>query len=279
MRFKRLDTRTRIYLVGALARFSGQVPDLKPPQGAAVAEYLLSAKPEGEHKQIAEYLPRLGRWRSVRLGLADQVTKTQSSQERTVEVISGILGRSPALGGQTNWKAALRWMLLKDVLDELPEAGGNRRSQIGRNADEASSTIHEHLGTQAQLLGIPAEEYKAAATPSARLRLLIDRYAAGLARSSLRPDDQEYLAGLPYQLTAAEYLGTDDLARTVLLDRIWLRLLGAGAALQGPGRAAEADRIVADLARRDGQARSVLVQLRDGQRSILQTWLLFGDAR
>jgi len=277
--FKRLDTGTRIHLVASLARFSGQVPDLTPQQGAAVAEYLLSAKPEQEQKRIAEHLQRVGRWRSVRLGLADEVVKSPLSKQRAVELVSGILGRQLALGDEENWKAAIRWVLLKDVLDELPETGPGRGSQLGRKTDEAAQTIGDHLATQAQLLGIPAEQYKAAATPSARLRLLIDRYAAGLARKRLRAEDQAYLAGLPYQLTAAEYLRTDDLARTVLLDRIWLRLLGADAVQQAPGRAADADRIAADLAQRDGQATSLLVQLRDGQRAILETWMLQSDAK
>ena len=277
--YKRLPQWMRVGQVTALARHSGQGADLKPEQGLIVARYLLSSVLVQDYQQIEPHLGRLGRWRNVRLGLADELPKTRLPKDMAVKVISGILGRQIPSGSDEDWQAAIRWMLLKDVLDGLPEAGGNRSSQIGRKTDGAAETIGEHLATQAQLLGIPAEQYKAAATPSARLRLMIDRYAAALARKRLRAEDQEYLAGLPYRLAAAEYLRTDDLARTVLLERIWLRLLGAGAVQQDPGRAAEADRIAADLARRDGQATDLLVQLRDGQRAILQTWMLFGEAR
>ena len=53
-------------------------------------------------------------------------------------------------------------------------------------------------------------------TSSARLRLLIESVAAGLARQRLRPTDQAFLADLPYELTAAEYLAFD-LDRHVLV--------------------------------------------------------------
>jgi hypothetical protein len=166
---------------------------------------------------------------------------------------------------------------MQDVLAELPLSGANSNSALGRKADDASDAILQYLGTQSQLLGITPDEYRAAATPAARQRLLIDRYAATLARRSLRPGDQAYLADLPYELTAVDYVGTSDLARTVLLWRVWLRLLAIGTAQQRPDRADQADRIAAEALDRQAGAASVLVQFRDMQQAILEMWLLSSE--
>ena len=55
------------------------------------------------------------------------------------------------------------------------------------------------------------------------------------------------------------------------------RLIAIGAAQQKPGRAAEADHVVANLLRRDSRAANLLVQLRDGRRAILQAWMLLSE--
>ncbi len=278
-RHRAIDDRDRcIFFITALRRFAGQLQDIQPDQAAVLADYLLSSKPETEFQRVAAHLPGLGRWRALRLALADEMMTCQLSQERAVEVVSGVLGRAIELGREENWRGALRYLLLKDVLERLPQESGAGGSELGRLGNAASEAFMDYLAAESQLLGIPAEEYQAATSPSARLRLEVRRLAAILGRKNLRPEDRARLGELAHRLTAADYLGPTDLARTVLLDRQWLRLAAAEVAARRPQRAAEADRIVADLAARDGGAADLLVQLRDGRRAILQTWLLLSEA-
>lgn len=277
--FRRMDPDRRLFVIASLRRYAGQLSDVTPEQGAIIAEYLLSSKTEVEYRKVANHLEDLGRWRSVRLGLADEMNSAPLPKERAVEVVSEVLRRKIDLAGEENWKTALRYLLLKDVLDDLPRDEAGRGSPLGPLCDAASEAIQEYQAAEAQLLGIPPEEYKAAASPAARLRMVIDRFAAELSKRGLRDQDRAWLAEMPHELAAADYLGTSDLARSVLLGRIWLRLAAAHVAQQAPDRAAGADRIVAALARSDAQAPNLLMQLRDGERAALEVWLLLSEAK
>jgi hypothetical protein len=120
---------------------------------------------------------------------------------------------------------------------------------------------------------LPAQ-YMTTETPSAVLELAINQYATELSGRVKRLADREYLDALPRQLAAAKYVGTDDVQFTLLLERICLRLLAAGVAIDHPDRADDADQLVTQLGRRDAASTHILTQLRDGHETILRMWLL-----
>jgi hypothetical protein len=95
-----------------------------------------------------------------------------------------------------------------------------------------------------------------------------------LLEAKLAPEAKQQVEQIDVDSRTIDYLATNDLQRLTLLDRMWLRLLAVEFARQHPARKPEADAVVQQLAHRDRDAKNVLIQLRDGQESILRLWLL-----
>jgi hypothetical protein len=266
---------TRLASLKRLAEEADGLADLTPEQGAAVARYLLVPKAREEYDEMRYQVSRVGRWNAVRLGLADELAGTRLGtsalqQERILEVVSEVLGREVALAENEAWRRtqeSLSRTLLREVYHSLASADGP--AQEG----EPSAEMQELYAMQARLLGVPPDDYAGAATPAAVLELMIAHYAKRLDQARLRADDKKRLDRLPHDLAVAEYLGENDLARTVLLQRIWARLLAAGAIAQNPGRTAVVEQILRKLDESDRDAQDVLLQLRDGERTLVELWM------
>jgi len=255
-----------------VASLSSRFPWIDPEQGTKLARYLLSHKPADEHEAVMRLIDAVTKWRSVRLGLADELAGARLRKDKVQELMSAALNRSVEFDDGNAWKEQMRTALLRQVLTRLPSGG---KSSGGLSLyDQSGETLHRRLTTQAKLLGIAPARYRPAATPSQLLPLLIEQYAGRLSAAARRKTDRDYLAKLPHELAVAEYLGTDDLRRTMLYSRIYLRLLAAGVAAQHPDRAAEADQLVAELNQSDAEAKHILTQLREGEEKILQMYLV-----
>jgi hypothetical protein len=138
--------------------------------------------------------------------------------------------------------------------------------------DAAADALREMYVAEARTAGVPSATYQAAATPSAALRILVEGATARMAATKLRAADTELVAGMKHQLAAADYLAENDVRRTVLYQRLWLRLVVAAAARERPEMAVDVDRIVSELAEADSRAASAAVQLRDGELARLKVW-------
>jgi hypothetical protein len=113
--------------------------------------------------------------------------------------------------------------------------------------------------------------------PLATLRVLVDELASRFSAGKLSDRERADLTRIPHELTALDFVsGGNDVQRLAALERIWLRLLALEAARRHETRAGEARELVANLQQRDRQAKHVLSQLRDGQATELQMWLLIG---
>jgi len=272
-----LTSRARIASLERLARVAGGSGELTPEQGAAVARYLLRPKRSEEYERMLDHVDQIGRWKHVRLGLADDLPVLGTfdisplQQKRVVEVISTVLGREIAPAEDEPWtqtQSSLRHMLLRHVYDSL-------RTANARDDDGPEAQIHRLYTTQAKLLGVPPDEYLAATTSAEVLRRMVLHYAAGLPRQGLGREDAKYLDRLPHELAAADYLGQNPLARTVLIERIWARLVAIGAVQENPTRTARVEKLLRGLSRSDRDATHVLAQLYDGQRTLVQLWMAF----
>lgn len=273
-----LTTGKRIASLKRLAEVAGGSGDLTPEQGAAVARYLLRPKQPEEYERMLEHVDKVGRWKHVRLGLADEISEVGTfgagrlQQGRVVEVISTVLGHQIAPAENEPWTETQRnlsRLLLRHVYDSLGAADSRD------DDDRPDVQMHQLYTTQAKLLGVPPEEYLAATTPAEVLRRMVLHYAARLPRQDLGRDDAKYVDRLPHELTAADYLGDHSLARTVLIERIWARLVAMGAAQENPNRSARVERLLGELSRSDRDATHVLAQLYDGQRTLVQLWMAF----
>lgn len=255
-----------------IASLAPQSPELNHEPAEKLARYLLKAKTDGEHKLVLEHAETVTLWRNVRLALADQVLETRLHEERIQELFSRVIGRNLELNGD-DWKQQASEAMIRDVIDDLSVAE-SRQVGAGRVYDVASMALRDLYTTQARLLGVLPEQYDAAESPAQVLRLMIGRYAAKLGDGNLPDEPRRHVTSLPHQFEAVEYMGANDLERTVLLQKLWLRTLALGTAHSHSAKAEQTTILVDDLEQADGNADNMFAQLRNGERAILQEWLL-----
>ena len=273
------DTRNRsrgsapLYLRN-VATIAPQVPDLPREPAEQLARYLLSGKTDAEHQAVLQHTHTVTRWTNVRLALADQVLDTTATRQRVVEVLTAVLGRDVAPGDDTKWRQQLRDSLLLDVIQALafaaPPAHGSERIY-----DDLADGLRETYATRARLLGVPSDQYASAATATDVLRLMIE---TDETRTTRNPGGGGTAGGSiadwAEQLAAIDYVAENDLQKTVLLQRLWLRGLAARMTHSGEIPAGEGTRLLAELTDADRQAVDLIQQLADGERIHQQLWLL-----
>ncbi len=258
----------RVGYLRGVADNAAHIQEIEPQEAELIAKYLLSPKTDEEREAIAEFLPVLGRWKLVRLALADLLPETQVRQELVEDMISQVLEGASDLGGGEHWRRRLRETLMRSVLDGGAVTLGNHPYDVAQEAMLSAYLI------QAQVLGSSAAANAEIVSPTAILPAMIEARAARLSGKAVNADDREFLARLPHELAVADYLGDDDLRRLALLERIWLRLLAIDVTTARRDRADAAAKIIAELQRQDRTAKDVLVQLRNGQAALVQMWRL-----
>jgi hypothetical protein len=166
------------------------------------------------------------------------------------------------------WREIAHEALLDSVLQDLASAGADVDTSASVY-DELSEALRELYITQARLFGVPVDAYTAALTPADVLRLIIETYAARPGVGATTDS-----APLTHEFEAIDYLARNDLERTVLLQRLWVRTLAAGMEQEQPKEGEDVRRLVAALEQADAQATNLFVQLYEGHRTVLQMWLL-----
>jgi len=276
----------RLDALRGLARCAQVVRDVSADEGRAIAAYLLKPKHPKEYQESLFSMTRLGRWNSVRLGMADAVADaaieepSDIQKERVFETVSKTLGKNLAPAATEPWprrRQILSMLLLRSVYDALG-AGEPKETGVER-CDKAQQEIGQHYRTQAKLLGVPPEAYSTAATPAEMLEPMIQDLARRLGGGAIRPPDKQRLERLTHESAAVEYLAENDLEKTVLLDRVLAKLLAVNAAAANVPRADRAQKILGDLETTDGKAPDVLTQLRDGHAAVLQLWMLLCEGK
>jgi len=276
----------RVRALEQLARITSVVADVTPEQGTVLATYLLKPKIKREHQGTVLHLPKIGQWKSVRLALADGLADgrvqnaTPTHREHVLNTVEQVLGKRFTPVAKQPWpdqQRVLGLLLLSDVYKKL---GTDEPPETQTEAfDKGQQELTEFYRLQARLLGLPPNVYSTMASPAEALEAMIQHVGQKLAAGTPRSRDKKYLDGLPHQLAVEQYLGENDLAETVLLQRIWARLLAVSVAGQNPARAEPARKVIEDLQASDGKATHVLTQLRDGEAAILRMWMFLGEKK
>ena len=275
--------------------FDSQV---SPAQGAVIAKYILvqekiktdplTGEKTNEKQRVLERVGSFRRWSAVKLGLADQIRSFPDDEDGNLrryvgEILSKILDGDAGLAGETRWREVAYVKLLKSAIDNAR----TQRNVIAANNPEgkyikASERLHDMYKTRAQLLGVQRTVAESTASAADVLRLLVDQASSKLAGGG-SPGERAFLAGLPYQLTAADYLSTNELKRIVSLQQIYARLLVMEISRRFPDKKSRASQIIADspLAKSavSRPEEPILVrQLQNGERTALELWMLFGPS-
>lgn len=276
-KYKEHNATQRLSFARGLAGLTERFSEIEPDQAVVIAKYLLGEKPEEEQRRLNDSVEGLCRWKTVRLALADLLADPAAHMKIPLPLAGELLGkaarRDPVATNFEGWTEPARELLLRSVLVDLSTSAGVPSEGPARGIDRASDALLELYRARAKLLNLNAAQYRAAATPAMVLELLASQQAAQLGGGG-RSADAEYLARLPHELAVVEYLGTNDIRRTVLAQRVWLRLLSMAVARKRPDQASQARAIVTELTARDLKATHLLLQLRDGEGTTLRMWLL-----
>jgi hypothetical protein len=263
---------TRIGRLQRLARMAEGVRDVRPHQAEILARYLLAAKSDDEHERMLREVPPLADWKHLRLALADGLNKAKLTRQQLSELLEAILGRRIKFGEDEAGREAVRAELLRDVVADMNLASEDS-VQAYQSYDALRGMLLRLYKTQAQLMGVAPGEASWEG-PADVLRSMIEAAAARLLTRDLGEDVRREVQETGHQLTALDYVASDDLQRTLLLERQWMRLLAMDVAQRFPRRAATVDEILQDMTRIDRQAPSIVTQMRDGQAILLRLWLL-----
>ena len=176
-----------------------------------------------------------------------------------------LIGQPLQSGKDDNWSLRCRKLLLLAALN-LADKQKNAASQ-------AADSIRSQYTEQGILLGMGAADFKKLTLPAQVMERVIKHLAEKVAKQDPAPDQKEYLDQLPRHLRAAEFVAQDDLEQTVMLQRVWLKVLAIHLEQQTPQRAKEMRELQQESSDGDRTA-NVLEQLRGGEERILRLWVL-----
>ena len=257
-----------------LAKLAERHPDLTPQEAAKAAEYVLAAKADDELRVVVETLGSMGRWKRLRLAIADGLARSAIGPDQRRQVaaaIADVSGLPADAGGD-----ALRLAVLQSVLQELNDSGepAAANDAASRLLDQAGELLAESYRTRARLLSVSPSAVLAADSPAKLLALSIDPLAATL-RPLADEDDSRLLARLPHEASAWGYYCRSDLARTAATGRTLVELASRRVARLRPTQAATAQQVATELSAAEMSATSVLVQLREQEAAHLKLWMLY----
>ena len=172
--------------------------------------------------------------------------------------MDGLCGKSVTSGSDS-----FRRTLLLSVKQDLGtvKRGGEESSAV----QQAAEQLAEYYRTRARLAGVSAAELSGAESPGQVLELLV----RGMSKGSTEKKPAE-------SLEVARFLGTSDVRKTVLLQRLVIRTAVQRITASRPRQAESAALILVDLETADAKAENVLVQLYDGEAATLKLGMLYG---
>jgi len=263
----------RVDRIESIARDAESIKDLQPKQARLLATYLLTTKTPQEHERIREHLPKFGAWVHLHLALADGVTLTIMDGPQMQEMLSALLGKEITLGVGDAGREAIRGVLLRRALIGSPSSESSVPSL--ELIDRARELLLDQYTRQANVLGVPRTSYADAQEPAEPLKAIIQHYTARVAAAAGSTEAKRQLGEIPHQLQAIEYIATNRLQQTVLLERIWLQLLATDLKRQSPKTSEAADQIIRDLHQADRTTDHSLAQLHASQSALVRMWMLW----
>jgi hypothetical protein len=268
----------------AFKRLTSRLPDELPyPQAKIIANYLLPSDwepTEDELASITRQLPTLARYPYLLEALADEIAngEKERKQEKVTAVVGGLLNQKLPAEQNADWRAACRALLLERAC-ELHRAQQRSGPAAGSDADMAADYLRELYKAQARAFGLDETDFPEHAQPSLVLEALIRHVAIAVAKQKLDSKDKAYLEQMDRRLKALRFVAENDLELTVLLQRIWIKVLVLALPERKPSAKSKLETVERDLNKKDPQAGNLLDQLRLGEENILRIWSLANDLK
>jgi hypothetical protein len=263
----------RLTLLRMIVTGADSVTDIDLAAGQTLADYLWRARMhEEEYRELLTQVPKLARWNAVRLGVADRLADVSPRDAGRQELVGLVCGHAVDLQDEAARQQARR-QLMQTVLTELPATAAPAPESYPV-FDAADRAMGHFYRVQARWLRVPTESYAAASQVSTVLTALIGHLAGQIVGAVATPPLRELLAALPQRLVAAQFVADSEIHYTVMLQQIWLQLLGAHVAQAAPAKALAARGMVADTRTAAATHDRAVEQLRDLEAGLLQLWLL-----
>ncbi|MGI8978485.1 MAG: hypothetical protein ACR2FY_04615 [Pirellulaceae bacterium] len=250
----------------ALAQIAPQVPDLTYEQATAMSRYLFAEKADPEQQAILGLIPHFKAWKQLRLALADHVEESKLPAGQVQELVNGLLGDSGDSASQSPRRA-----LVLSVQHDLGSGKGNGKDASSVQA--AAEQLAESYRTRARMAGVSSAELTTAESPGQVLELLVQVMAKTGGEKKATAGGE---AGIAEQLEAARFLGTSDLRKTVLLQRLVIRAAVERITTLRPRQAEAAALVLSSLETADASAENLLIQLYHGEAATLKLGMLYG---
>jgi hypothetical protein len=260
------SSRSRPVAIKFLAEAS-EAKDLPTNQAETVAKYLLTTG-GAEFQAIMSSLEGLGKYRHLLIAIADLSPDYKALTSTRMQIIvSSLIGGEVTLKGDPQWKSKARILLLRKA-SMAPAKTGPRVVE----GDGVQSILCDLYKDQAGNLGVklPANVSQA----SVVLQYLIAHKAGELSKAKLNAEDSRFVRRAGDQMVAAEFLSGNDLQRTILLQRVWLKLLAIDVSVENPGSAKAASALVLGLDRDCRGEPNAALQLWTAENYLLRMWLL-----
>jgi hypothetical protein len=269
----------------AFKNLTSRLPDdLSYNQAKKIANYLLPTDwepTEDELEFIMRQLPALARFPYLLVALADEIANEgkKFNQARVVPIIGGLLQqKNLSLAPDEDWRKAFRTLLLQRAV-RLQNAQERRGPAASNDADAAAEHLRDLYKEQARAFGLDDSEFSEQTPVTAVLEQLIKNVAVAAAQQKSDPEEKAYLEKIDRHLTAARFVAENDLELTVLLQRIWIKVLILAMPEQKPATKNKMKTVAKDLDKKDIEAVNLLDQLRLGEENILRVWALAHDLK
>ena len=237
--------------------------DVSPIQARQIAAYLLGRKGEEEQALVLDSASSL-RWKQLRLAVADGIEKSSLAPDHLRRLVIVLTGHE-VLDIDTN-RAAARRVLLQSVVDELTAPrSGEAKSESASDVDRWASHLADLYRQRAQLLGASPTELDATTSASGWLRIVAVR---------LDPRQNESGDAMSRLINAADIVGQSDAQRSVVLQRACIERTLADISRRFSDRRLAANQLVEQFQQRSANAKQALPQLKDGEATLLELWLL-----
>ena len=220
---------------------------------------------------VMQNIEPLAQWPSLRVAVGDHLKQKPALDPQMLEELLGKMlpKHNVKLEDSDEWRLSIRAALTQSVLGSI---GAKTSNTQGRMYDRTQEAMLELQQLQAKVLKLNDSAVTNAKTPSAVIRLLIQHLAKQATSGSLSAADQRWITDLPHRITAIEYLAANDLQETVMLQRVWLRMLRTVVVAKNAAKRSDADNVIDELNQKDRAVKDSLQQLRIGQRAVVKMW-------
>lgn len=271
-----LNPRSRTDLLNRIA--SDDVPridDIKREQGQVIASYLLGMKSDDELAENLNALKSVREWNQLIIAVADAFRYGEVSRDRAQKIASIIAGVDLLLdGGEQQWRQNLGNRLLGIASDRLLNGAPNARERDFQGFGELQLSYRIEYDRRADLIAGASTGTTTSDSASNAVEKCLLVLAEKLAGSS-RGTSSAALESLDQKIDVAYYLGGNNMAQTVALQRLFIQLVAARTIEDLPQYASKVDNRVAELNRFDQEATDVVEQLREGESTLLELWMMY----